>query len=178
MGKKRFSPIYMNNYKDKYLKYKKKYLFLKSINDVKTILNKKGHIYWYSEKGKLLTKSNDSDTALNDLENLIKETPKKFNNKFLIKVYVSYINKSDFPIELTVEIIKVSLIKMDDKYKLALNIRNNDDSLIRFGLTPDQVNYKDFKKIGKIVLDGKLKDFTKTYEKYTYEDIENLLEKK
>ena len=168
----------MINYKDKYLKYKKKYLFLKSVNDIKKILNKKGHIYWYSEKGKLITKSNDSDLAIKELENLIKENPKKFNNKFLIKIYISYINKSEFPIELTIEIIKVSLVKIKDKYNLTLNIRNNDSSLVRIGLKPDDVNYKEFKKIGKLVLDGKLKDFTKTYEKYSYNEIHKLLEKK
>jgi hypothetical protein len=168
----------MIDYKDKYLKYKKKYLFLKSVNDVKNILNKKGHIYWYSEKGKLITKSNNSDTSVKELESLIKENPKKFNNKFLIKIYVSYINKSEFPIELTVEIIKVALIKLKDKFNLTLNIRNNDNSLVRIGLKPDDVNHKDFKKIGKLVLDGKLKDFTKTYKKYSYDEILKLLEKK
>jgi len=168
----------MTNYKDKYLKYKKKYLFLKNVDDIKKKLNKKGHIFWYSEKGKLLAKSNDSKMALNEIESLIKENPKKLNNKFLIKIYVSYIDNNKLPIELTIEIIKISFIKIKDNYNLALNIRNNDNSLVRIALKPDDVNYKDFKKIGKLVLEGKLNDFTKTYEKYSYEDIKKLLEKK
>ena len=48
MGKKDFIlHIYMTNYKDKYLKYKKKYLFLKNIEDIKKKLNKKGHIFFF-----------------------------------------------------------------------------------------------------------------------------------
>ena len=116
--------------------------------------------------------------ALNEIESLIKENPKKLNNKFLIKIYVSYIDNNKLPIELTIEIIKISFIKIKNNYNLALNIRNNDNSLVRIALKPEDVNYKDFKKIGKLVLEGKLNDFTKTYEKYSYEDIKKLLEKK
>jgi hypothetical protein len=169
----------MLDYKQKYLKYKKKYLFLKDVESVKKILNKKGHIYWYSEKGKLLVKDNNSDEALKEIKNLLKENPKKYNNKFLIKIYISYLNDtSKFPIELTVEIIQVSFLEIKGKIKLILNIRNNDNSLIRIGLYPEDVDYKKFKYIGKLVLDGKFEDFTKTYEKYTYNDIKVLLEKK
>jgi hypothetical protein len=143
--------------------------------DVRSLLNKKGHIYYYSEKGKLLVKENDSNKAYKQLKKLINENPSKFKSKLLIKMNFSYWDDNEYPIELTIEIIKVNFINLNNKTKLALNLRDDEHSLIRIKMKPNELNTKEFKKIGKLVLDNKLVDFTKTYKKYSYNDIKKLL---
>jgi len=176
-----------SNYKEKYIKYKTKYLQLCSsfygeqfggdiedsendIQQVKDIIKEKGKVFWYNSSGKLLVNSGSDTKGKKDVLDIIKNEKSKYLNKNLIDVKIAIWEKNKSvpaPIGLIISVTTVNEVNN----KIALNIRDKSNSYIHIYLEPEQFNLSHIKKIVKAVLDKKLEDGID----YTYKDIKKYI---
>lgn len=142
------------------------------LDDIKTLVKQKGKNFWYNSSGKLLINSGSDKGSLNEVLKIVASDPKKYLEKNLIHVNIIIWEDNESvpaPINLNITILQVNEVMG----KIALNLRDNSNSLIRIYLEPDQFDLNDIKKLGKIVLDKKLKDGIE----YSFKDVSKFIKK-
>ena len=167
----------MTDYHKKYIKYKTKYLELKNIlsggeisdiSDVEEIIKQKGNNFWYNSHGKLLVNAKSDKQANREILRIINSYVDE--DLINVKIIIWTDNESvPAPIEISIKVLTVKEI-ID---KIALNLRDDQHSMIRIFLNPEEFNLSDIKKLAKVALDGKLDDDVE----YTYDDIKKYIRK-
>ena len=130
----------------------------------------KGNAFWFSSKGKLILNSGEPQKAMNSIVKKVHKNFKKYSNKEFINIGIKDWKNNQAvlnPIEISVVIYKI----VGNKDSWNIELRNNDNSYIRFFIKEKEFSHNYFKKLGKAVLEKK-------YEMgidYTFEDIKKIL---